>query len=194
MAAAGRAGPGEEGVLMVAPALALAFPTSWPVVALLLAGAAVAAGGAYLARRRRRGRPGRAGGWNELADRFPAPGPPHEGRDVIFHGEAVRLAAGHASDRVTVGVGPDGLYLKAPWHPAALIPWGQVRGAHEVAVKDRDAYRLTVGDPKVTEITVSPIIYDASWTQIQSLARHGPIDAVLDLEEGAGGPGRGGAP
>ena len=112
----------------------------------------------------------RGGGYARLVERFPASGGPPVG---ALHGETVMLANTVAYKRcVTLGATAEGLYLRpspplAKKHPAAFIPWGEVRRVERASLYWRSALRLVVGDPPVGELTMLSQTYDALRRQVE---------------------------
>lgn len=103
------------------------------------------------------------GGYARLVERFPAPGGPPA---AALHGETVMLANTVAYKRcVTLGATAEGLYLcpsppLAKKHPAALIPWGEVRRVERTSLYWRSALRLVIGDPPIGEVTMLIQVYE----------------------------------
>lgn len=124
-------------------------------------------------------------GWSALADWYPTFQPPNG--EMEFRGETVQVGSVCARNCAVVDVGPGGLYLKAPWHRAALIPLSDVVAARETKRGGRVVYRIRVGDPVVSEVTVSAAVFDAVWAQLQARAAHGVPSPVLEVATAGAG-------
>lgn len=105
----------------------------------------------------------RAGGYEALAQRFPAAGEPAG----ALRAQTVMLANTVAYKRcVTLAASPQGLYLR-PRPPlgsplaAALIPWAQVTRVERATLYWQSAVRLVIGEPAVGEVTVLAEVYEA---------------------------------
>jgi len=116
------------------------------------------------------------GGYARLAERFPASGAPPVG---TLHGETVMLANTVAYKRcVTLGATAEGFYLRpapplAKKHPAAFIPWGEVKRVERASLYWRSALRLVVGDPPIGEVTMFSHTYDALRRQAERISQAG---------------------
>lgn len=101
------------------------------------------------------------GSWKALARRFAAE-PPSD-VEQVFQRETVQVGLVRAKWCATVGVGPRGLSLKAPWTQTILIPWDEVKATNATTLYFRSAYALTIGAPPVATVTVLAPAYRAIW-------------------------------
>jgi hypothetical protein len=116
------------------------------------------------------------GGYARLVERFPATGGPPVG---ALHGETVMFANTVAYKRcVILGATAEGFYLRpspplATKHPAAFIPWGEVKRVERTSLYWRSALRLVVGDPPIGEVTMFSPTYDALRRQAERTSQAG---------------------
>jgi hypothetical protein len=101
------------------------------------------------------------GGWRQLADTFPANGPPTGTR---FRMQSGSVGWVNYSGCLTVYSSPDGIYLSVMWpfrlgHPPLFIPWTEI---HDVTTRRmlwmEDAF-FDVGSPSVAKLSLSKKVF-----------------------------------
>jgi hypothetical protein len=97
-------------------------------------------------------------GWDELSRRFPGPSVP----PVFLQSGSIRL--GNVFYRYGTRFGPmqEGLYLAfkgAYRNPPVLIPWHELRNPQASILYWQPAWRLDVGQPLITRLTVKEAQY-----------------------------------
>ena len=108
------------------------------------------------------GRFARSGGYAALAERFATTGSPPA---FVLHRQTVMLDRTVAYKFcVTLGASAAGLYVHPQpkglgGHPAVLIPWDQVQRAERARLYWRPGVRLTIGEPRIGELTVFEPLY-----------------------------------
>lgn len=98
------------------------------------------------------------GGWKSLRRQFPADREPAMGQ--TFRRETVQVGLVRGKNSTTVIVGPAGLYLRAPFLGAALVPWRALRDPTPTTLFWFDAMRFDAGEP-ASRITVRRAVYEA---------------------------------
>ncbi len=101
-------------------------------------------------------------GLTRLAERYPVT---HEPEGQTFTKQTVQVGAARWKNCVTVGVGPQGLYLAVrrmlTRYPPILVPWDEIKGIQETKLYWQRAIQLSVGDPQVGTITVLTKLFEA---------------------------------
>ena len=97
----------------------------------------------------------RASGLTKLAERYPAT---HVPAGTFRTKQTVQIGIVRYRRCVTVGIGPEGLYLEVRpplgRHAQLQLPWEALKPAGAAPVFGRRGMRLTLGDPQVGEIRV----------------------------------------
>lgn len=103
-------------------------------------------------------------GWNQLAQRFPAPALPQAWH---WYGETVKVGSVRYRRCMKVAALPDGLYLAASGllrHPPLRIPWTQMVSAAPSSFYGRPAVAVQVGAPVVATLEFPAELYQAIYT------------------------------
>jgi len=96
------------------------------------------------------------GGWSALAERYRATGPPQGIRHAMVRGA---VGAVEYNGSLTVSVGAEGFYLSVfrllkLAHPDLYIPWTAVTAREERKLFRWETVRLSIGEPRLTTITL----------------------------------------
>jgi hypothetical protein len=108
-------------------------------------------------------------GGNSLASRYAVAAEPPGRR---FTGQTIAIGAVRHRLSGTMVIGPAGLYVKgAIVTQPALIPWRDVRSAHESRIFQKQAVELSIGSPEVGKITVYPDLFEPMRPYLAEAAR-----------------------
>lgn len=115
------------------------------------------------------------GGWGTLSEHYSAPDHAPNGYHITS-GRTVQVGYVVAKRCATIGIGPQGLYLKAQWRKAVLIPWSEIREITPTTLYWRQAVSLSIGDPTVAKITAFQEDFDAMRPYLSQHDAEHPIN------------------
>lgn len=103
----------------------------------------------------------RMSGYNRLAQRYATPYQP-EGQE--YRRQTLQIGAVRWRNCVRIGVSPLGLYLRPEAmltsYAPVLIPWDEIRKTEGTRLYWRQAWRLSVGEPRVATITLPMDLFE----------------------------------
>jgi hypothetical protein len=105
---------------------------------------------------------GRGGGWNRLAEHFPATRQP---AGTVFRKQTIQVGSVAYKNCATVVPAAEGLYLavQIPFFSrltALLIPWERIQGQREGSLYWKKTVILSIGSPEIGTVTLFRDLYE----------------------------------
>jgi hypothetical protein len=105
---------------------------------------------------------GRGGGWNRLAEHFPANRQP---AGTVFRKQTIQVGSVAYKNCATVALAAEGLYLavQIPFFyrlTPLLIPWESIQGQREGSLYWKKTVILSIGSPEIGTVTLFRDLYE----------------------------------